>query len=292
MKLNKEVYFCTKCQKVITSFEDVYFVESESSKGFCSEGCIEHFYRPYCEHFNSTEKQLRSNMGLLNEQCLSVLIQKPLHLDFLVKNPNEIWCMKNELNELVYSFITLSNDVYYIGLSLAYETRPSFLFLSTATQNMELLNEFRIGSEIVDKAKFTKSTSSNGKMYIDDNDYQYVESKKSLIMAQILQQRSPTDIPFEKFHLYEEFFEVTLTGADEIYEHQDDTGDLLYTYIKSFYKQGISFYYYVICLNLSGNEVEQNCAATIAPIVSFPSLDGQMYRSYNKGKLISGTLKN
>ena len=96
--------------------------------------------------------------------------------------------------------------------------------------------------------------------------------------------------PFEKFDIYDEFVEATLQSPDEVFKRVDEEGDNILTYIKAHELNGISFYYFCICMKFEthwGQDTE-----TVIPIISFPSLDGELYRKYRSGDLITGNLKN
>ena len=119
---------------------------------------------------------------------------------------------------------------------------------------------------------------------------QAIENKKSIILASLLEERSGLDIPYESFQEYERFFKDTLELPDEVYNSTDDEGDDVYTYIKAHQHKGDTFYYFVICVGL-GKSYNVSDEALL-PVISFPSLDGDLYNSYKKGKLVAGALKS
>ena len=46
---------------------------------------------------------------------------------------------------------------YLASLCLVFENKPSFIFLVTATKDVALLNEFRIGKELENLEEFLKN---------------------------------------------------------------------------------------------------------------------------------------
>ena len=98
--------------------------------------------------------------------------------------------------------------------------------------------------------------------------------------------RSPHDIALEDFSNYEQFFQETLEDPDEVFERNDDEGDSIHTYIKSFKLGDESFFYVVVGLFFEGEE------SMIIPIISFPSVDKKMYPQYAVGNKIINKLKN
>ena len=62
-----------------------------------------------------------------------------------------------------------------------------------------------------------------------------------MLLAEILQNRADDDIPLDQFFDYQQYDGQTLDYPDEIYEDTDNEGDLLITYVKSFFLQKIVF---------------------------------------------------
>ena len=129
-----------------------------------------------------------------------------------------------------------------------------------------------------------KAKNETGALEIDQDAITALESKKSTLLAGLLERRLPTDIDFELFQVYQQFYRETLEKPDEIYKWTDNEGDELYSYIKVHDSNGISFYYIVICIG--------KLAAQLLPVLSFPTLDPGLYNAYKKGQLITGKLKN
>ena len=59
MKKYKNVYFCSNCRKSVPSLSNLYFIEENSHKGFCSELCIEKYYLPIVEYFEKIDADLK-----------------------------------------------------------------------------------------------------------------------------------------------------------------------------------------------------------------------------------------
>ncbi|TNF31480.1 MAG: hypothetical protein EP319_01970 [Deltaproteobacteria bacterium] len=291
---NNKLYFCNQCKKILNNVEDLLFVEEDSSRGFCSEKCIENFYSPLFKHYEAKEKELRSELGIQNETCLKLLEKSEL-VDKLFSAPLEIYHSMNELEEEIYSFIgkfpqDKGKEIWLISLCYVYDAKPSFVFLLTATENEEFVDHFRIGDPVEDIEDFL---ATDEEMEVSGDPKQIletVEQKKSSLLAQMIEERSPHDIPIEEFANYEPFFEPTIENPDEVYTYMDEDGDTLYTYIKAYERDGCSFYFFVVCYNFSSNPNEQT--ESLLPIISFPSLDADTYKKHSKGERISGSLKS
>ena len=77
LKINQPIYYCNHCKKIFSKLDDLLFVEDGTSKGFCSEYCIESFYTPIIVHYEEREKELEK--WLTAEGYESRYIIRPLH---------------------------------------------------------------------------------------------------------------------------------------------------------------------------------------------------------------------
>ena len=301
MSFFKSIQFCCQCKKIVPSSDDLLFVESDSVLGFCSEPCIENFYTPLVDYFEEEEKKWRAAHDLLEEDVLEV-VGRPSFMDKLLKKPHEVWVEEDIGGSPVYSFIREFDDKKYgkfhlMCMCFTYEYGPSFIISASATKSVELLENYRWGKQIEDLTPYYDQISSTESsdsptqtIEIDEHVMMMLENKKSQYLATLIEERSPADIPIETFSLYEEYFEKTMMAPDEIYRHQDDEGDTIFTYIKAHDREGVSFYYFIICSRVK--EGVDLASDALYPILSFPSVDGEMYKLYQKGELVSGNLRS
>lgn len=291
------VYFCSHCKKPLHDIEDLLFVEEGSSRGFCGENCIENYYAPIVAWFEKSERELRSLMKIESEDC-QTLVSDPSVMDKVLNKPDEIWRVQNELGEDTYTFIRTFNaekPFHVVVLCYLFERQPSFILLATCTRIPLLMEKFRRGDQVVNVDEFlSKGDLPSGAvdLELEAEALTAIEAKKSSFLARLLQDRSPADIPFEKFSLYENFFTSTLEDPDEIYTYEDDDGDDLFTYIKAYDQGGVSFYYFIVCVEFERDQESDGETRRVIPLIAFPTLDGDLYRIYKSGKLISGNLKN
>lgn len=280
----------------MNTVEALLFVEDSSVRGFCSEECIESFYNPLVEHFEECEKGLRKKYSLENEGCLQ-LVGAPKFMDILLRNPDEVYQLDNSLKEKTFSFISKFNDkligdFYMVLICYVFNKQVSFILSATSTNDLRLLEEYKIGNQVQNLNDLLSETAEDTvpTVEVDQETINEVELKKSNFLADLLEQRSPADIPFEDFHLYDSFFENTLEEPDEVYSYKDNDGDYIFSYIKAHEREGTSFYFFVLCMKCAGNMSSET--EMIIPILSFPSVDGELYRLYKKGELITGELRN
>ena len=278
---DKKLYFCNQCKKIVTSIDDLYFVEDSTARGFCSEECIEKFYTNIIYYFEEKNKSYRQSLNLLDEQCLTVT-KNPVYVEKCLNNPSEVWIDNNDLNEEVYSYITLCVDpefgqIWLIAICLSYRNQASFVFLFTTSSSYKLVQEFQKGENKVTVPEEQFSSE----------ELQFFESKKNIFLSLLLEKRLASDIPFESFGDYEYCLKTTMELPDEVYREKDIENDQVYKYIKSYEKEGGSFYYIVICALANGKN-----SHTLFPVLSFPTVDADLYNILKSGEQISGGLKS
>ena len=302
MKKKLEIYFCEQCKKVFNSVENLLFVEEKEVRGFCQEACIEKFYFPLIDYFNGLEKNIRAELKVTDEDAIAVLNQVG-ELDQYLLNPSEVWVISSQLEDQFFTFIKnveINHQVYYlITITLTYQKRPSFVFLMTATQSLEVVKRFRQGLPVENIALYQQQSNSDKKnkdlfMGATDLDQlepairEFLESKKSTFLSWILKNHSAEDIEIESYVNYMHFIRTTLEDPDEIYRWTDDEGDIMLTYIKGGEQEGICFYYLVIC----SHQQSDNGHNMALPILTFPTRNSAIYNNFKKGERISGNLKN
>ena len=289
--LDKEIYYCKSCKKVSDSLDSLLFVEEGSPVSFCSEDCIEQFYSPLVDFFNKEMTKTRSDMGLLDEPALDYL-ESPSLVQKHMKRPDEIYRFENQLKEEFYALVSKfeneGDKFEFISLCFIFNKAPSFIFAITSTSDSAFAALFKRGEKIDSISDFYESQIAT-ELQIDEEVMKNVEFKKNSFLAEHLELRKDFDIPFEKFELYIDYFEKTLETPDELYLGEDEEGDEQYIYIKAFEKDGTSFFYLVVCRHELSEDGEHNI---VMPIMSFPTIDGDLCEHYRKGKQVSGNLKN
>lgn len=266
------------------------FVEENSTTYFCSETCIEKFYAPLISFYSNKVSQIRSDLHI-NDEDATFLMDDPKVVDKLLTTPDEVWCVKNQLEEEVYSYIKgfeKNNKTYYLlSLCFVFNKMPSFVLAITATSNEYLLQQFQFGK----KVEVSTDYAAKNKTSIDEIDpeiLEEIELKKSSLLAFHLSHCKEADIPFEAFEMYSEYIEGTLEKPDEVYRASDEFGDEHLTHIRAFDRDGISFFYIAICIQVSVDEEND----LLIPVYSFPTIDGVLCDHYRKGEKIIGVLKN
>jgi hypothetical protein len=286
MKIKDPLYFCCECKKVIPNLNDMLFVESHSSKGFCSEACIEDFYRPIMFHFEKIAKASRVYLGIEYENITSTLDDKQLVEDILA-NPSEIWKTPNELNENIFTYVKRYSDHSAALIGIFYNDDASFILLLEKTRSDKFLNELRGSQQVNAEVRSTREAEFSEE---DFNFMQLLEAKKSKLLADLLIKRKDDDIAFEDFSKFENFFEITLQEPDEVFENKDNEGDIFFNYIKNFNEGNRTFFYIISCLKRADSETSTEI--NVFPVLAFPTNDLSLFSEFRVGTRISGQLKN
>jgi len=286
------IYYCNQCKKIVDGINDLFFVEDGSQHGFCSEKCIEVYFNPFVAHFEKIDKDFRA-ANAIDDSDLDEVLGNPQYIDKLLSKPDEIWRRENDLKEENYSLILninhLDEVVHLVALCLVFNHRPSFIFFISATKNQKYLMEFKSGTQIKDVTNFLETPSSmDSALDFSPETLMNIDLKKSLLLSDLLKHRKESDIPFENFMNYMDYFESTMREPDEVFTYEDDEGDIIYTHLKVHDIDDVPFFYFSVCLYLK----LENGDDAIVPILSFPTIDPELTERYRKGDLVSGVIKN
>lgn len=291
MKLRSEVYCCVECKKIIEDIQSILFVEDNSQRGFCSEDCIEDFYRPMVKYYDSEVTRIREKLNVLdekldNDESIDAIYDENFYVEELSQSADEIWCVANELREETFYYIKYRRFFMTVMICTQFNETPSFIFCLIKTKSQKLINEFRVGVKLDISQKETHTSQE-----IEENSefLTMLENKKSSLLGELLSEWKNTDIPIEEFQNFDKAFNDTLSNPDEIYEIKDREGDLNFNYLKSFMDENIGNYFYVIvCLKVSHEKGETN----VFPIMSFPTIDSNLFMKFRIGKKTLSLLSN
>lgn len=288
MKFNRPLYYCSECKTVVPELDQLLFIEAETSKGFCSERCIEDFYNPLITHFENLEKKIREELSIGHEVIRSSMDDKAL-IEAVISSPGEVWQNKNELNESLFTYIRHFGDYSAVVIATIYNEEASFVFFRTLTRSKKFLEQFRSPEKENKQTPVSdpeRSFSEEDMMFMQE-----LENKKSRLLAELLIKRTDNDIPFEQFTDYEDCFQDCLETPDEVFESKDKEGDTFFVYIKSFLRNGFNFFYIISCLKRKDTETPED--VHVFPVLAFPTMDVELVRDFRNGtKIAAGPLKN
>jgi len=288
--MSKKLYFCNCCRVKVPKIESLLFVE-ESKRGFCSENCIVKFFTPYMEAFDAEEVLLREGLGILPDEVEPDIFHDKVLFEEALYGSSEVWSEKNDLGEEFFTHIhPLEGGLFYILICSYYEGEPAFVFFKTLTASIDLVGAYKRGSKYDNDALIDVSDDEDLELETTDGKLEDIslpaeiiedmDLKKSEYLADLLDRRKETDISFEKFPMYDDYITLTLDEPDSEFQITDDAGDRIYTFIKSFQKNGEAFFYIVICLSV---EIPGSKDRALMPVVTFPSIDDELYKFYAVG---------
>lgn len=295
-------YFCLECKKNIDS-GDALVVDDTCPGTFCSEECIEDFYGNQIKDFEAQEQKFRAEHGIMEYADSDTITEQ---LDDIFDNPEEVVHHTNSLN---HSYFLYQKKITYLDaewtaivITLHADEIPSIVLFKTLTQDKKMIDFFMMsageGMMSDDKsfplADGETTIKSNEEVELPEELLAWVEQKKSSILAEHLAEREDDDIDFEEFTDFESFLMPTLNDPDEIFVYQDTQGDDLYVYIKAHQKEDTSFYYFALCAlpDWENKPDELDETQVFIPILTFPSISGDIYKKYSSGKKHTGKLKN
>lgn len=289
--INK-LYFCESCRKNVQDVTTLQFVEENSDRGFCSEKCILEFYRPYMMSFESQEDSFREKLNYQMEDQYLDITANQHYLSTALATPHEVWSFETELGQKFYTHILNIEDtgtkLYFIIICSYVDNSPSFVFYRMVSAYDDLAELYRQGDHVEVSDLQTESFNDGMEdIEVSNEIIEGLELKKSAILAKLLMSRKDNDIAIENFVAYDKYMDETLETADDVYEHTDEDGDLINTFIKSYCVDGLSFFFVVVT-----QQYTVKGDISILPIIGFPSNDNDMFTHFATGRKINETLKN
>lgn len=185
--------YCAFCRKGLALLPQIYFVEKEIQRCFCSEDCIQDYFQPHVEFLSQTFNQKRKPSDFSEHERFS---KNSYQFKALMK-PSEIWVEELESGELWYTSVTYfssnprnpqTKKWAFIVVYLMLEGQPSFIFQAFATRDEDLIEVYR--------------------NFLNPN----TQSKVKIFPKSVKK-----DISRENFEHFEAFVEPTIEEPDEIW---------------------------------------------------------------------------
>lgn len=284
-------YYCTNCKNEVSSIDSLLFVEESGTKGFCCEKCILSFYKPLLKFFSDLEMQFKSELQVDEfEDYTDYYIDNDLLSEVTDKPDNQIE-YTSEIDSSYHLHVKFFSElnIYFLIVCTHYDKKASFVYSKLITKNEKLVKKYEefFSNSRADNTDYGDLES----VRIPDEDLADLEQKKSEQLALLLDRRKDSDIPFETFNIYDDYLALTLEDPDSIFHFEDEAGDELVNYIKSFQKFRKDFYFVVTCQKLEIKDKDVTKLALL-PVISFPSIDKDLYKFYAIGTSENTRLKN
>lgn len=294
--LSKSLYLCTNCRKKIEHSHQILFVDQSKNAGYCSEDCILEFLTPLMESFENEEIVKRDELGLNFSEGFEDIFQDQNLFHQVLYNPDDIRKHTNQLGHEFYTHFKFNEDIEatFIIITSYYNNEPSFVYFKTITKSKDLIKLYAKDSVNIEKIEkeevFEIEDELQDQVSLPKDLLEDIEMKKSEYLAKLLESRDEEDVPFEKFPEYDDYLPLALEEPDEIFEQNDEAGDDIKVFIKSFKINSNTFFYIVLCVEIDIPEADGQRA--ILPILGFPSQDSNLYKEYATGNRITEMTKN
>jgi hypothetical protein len=195
-------------------------------------------------------------------------------LDLTLDEPDEIWHDSTTTKKYpIFHFIRYIDELHCFNIASAYvntEDDPTFIFMHFLCKDPELLNTFRIGDLIYDRAHEEIGFGCIEGDALSDGDPLALG-----LFISMLKVRSEQDIAYENFKdLGQIYRQETIENPDEIWRSKDSRGQTLVNFIKEFPESEIKDLSY-ICVTL---EDESSSMHTL--LFSFPTNDENLIERY------------
>lgn len=278
---------CIECKSSRESLEDLIFV-TDDNVAFCSEVCIQKHFKPLTTYLDKNLEPF-----ILEHKEREEIKSSPSYLTHLLQAPDHIIRFSNELTQYFYVYtknIQLQNDFFtFLAICFCFSKEPSYL-LKTEVVDPDFLNILLEEGEVVDNKQMSLEMLKEGDDF-EAQELSDIEQKKSHFLSILLTLRAREDIALEHFIHYEKFLDKTIYHPEQVIEWEDESGDDVIIYIKTFEDgyESSSFLYYVI----STIESDVSLKPKSNIILSFPSNSSEIYKYFVEGgKVLLKNLKN
>ncbi|MBX3017841.1 MAG: peptidase [Bdellovibrionaceae bacterium] len=199
-------------------------------------------------------------------------------LDLTLEEPQEIWHDPQTFKEFpIFHFIRPLESVEAYQVAVTYvssEDEPTFLFLHFVTADLDLVNRYRRGELIYDRA-----FEEVGFGALDGDALSEGDPLAMGLFISMLKVRADKDIAEDDFKKYgEELREETIENADEIWKNADLTGNQIVTFIREFPDHEIRDMHYIAVTQ------EDPSSKVHSLLFSFPTSDLTLVDRYRHGE--------
>ncbi len=290
MKIKRYSYYCSQCREFIEKIGDAYIVDEARPQAFCSEKCIVQFHDLDIKHFETQEREVRKQLGI-EKEVVGITTEDINHvIEETLDEPTTVYEDRDELGQVYYylhsTHLIDDNEFNVVIIAKYFADKPSFIYHHVITKSEELTQYYRTGKPVrkTDEQVETVGDLKKEELILPRQVMDEVEQMRSTMVAEMIEMRGEEDISIEKFALYENYIEGTLTDPDEVFEYLDDLKRPISVNIKAYSLNKESFFYYVVCLKLNPKDVGlKEKEDVLIPILSYPSTARETYLHHQKG---------
>lgn len=249
-------------------------IDREAGLVFSSEKELYSFFDPQIQLLESQYQAARKDSDL-NEEEVHHLGDL---LDDTLEEPAEIWHDDKTFSDFpIFHFIRPLEEINGFHVAVTYvsaDDEPTFIFLHFVTRDLDLIQMYRKGDLVYDRAFEEVGFGAIEGDGLSDGDPMAMG-----LFLSMLKLRSESDLPFEQFQkLGVECREETIENADEIWRSTDMKGNTLVTFIKDFADHELKDLHYVAVTQ------EDTSSNVHTLLFSFPTIDSHLLDRYRHGE--------
>lgn len=249
-------------------------IDREAGLVFSSEKELYAFFDPQIQLLESQYQAARKGSDL-NEEEVHHLGDL---LDDTLEEPAEIWHDDKTFSDFpIFHFIRPLEKINGFHVAVTYvsaDDEPTFIFLHFVTRDLDLIQMYRKGDLVYDRAFEEVGFGAIEGDGLSDGDPMAMG-----LFLSMLKLRSESDLPFEQFQkLGVECREETIENADEIWRSTDMKGNTLVTFIKDFADHELKDLHYVAVTQ------EDTSSNVHTLLFSFPTVDSHLLDRYRHGE--------
>lgn len=249
-------------------------IDRDAGLVFSSEKELYDFFSPQIEHLESEFRSIEREGDINEDEVEDVEAE----LDLTLEEPAEIWHDAQTFKDFpLFHFIRPIEEMSAFHVAVAYvnsEDEPSFVFLHFVTRNLDVVDHFRRGDLVYDRAY-----EEVGFGMLDGDALSEGDPLAMGLFIAMLKVRSDKDIPYDKFRaLGEELREGTIENADEIWRTTDMHGNSIVTFVREFPDHEIRDLFYIAVTQ------EDSASQVHSLLFSFPTTDENLVDRYRHGE--------
>lgn len=231
-------------------------------------------YAHFASEIDTLEKEFFNLRQADDDVSEAEFAQYDPQLEDLLDDPDEVWEDSETVNgQRIFIYLRrFENEISHIAACYLTESTPSFVYLHFPTRNEALLEKYRRGQMVFQRAHADAPAGAIDGDALHEGDELAMGLYKAMLML-----RSDKDIPEEQFHDHAERREISLEEADEIWRSDDSQGNVLVSFIKEFGEEEDEVFYVVVT-------VEDAPSGSHALLFSFPTRDKGLVDRYRHGE--------
>ena len=254
-------------------------IDREAGLVFNTEAELYKYFDPQIQKLESEFNAYSKEFSILDSESGGSEIELENQLDQTLDEPAEIWYDERTFKDdfPIFHFIRPVDEASAFHVAVTFvssDDEPTFIFLHFLTQDLGLVEKYRRGDLVYDRAFEDVAFGA-----LEGDSLTEGDPLAMGLFISMLKVRSETDVAFDKFQeLGGKYREETIESADEIWRSSDIHGNNLVTFIKEFPDSDPKDVYYIAITH------EDPATAVHSLLFSFPTTDETLVERYRHGE--------